>query len=145
MYLSQSAVSAELLGCDPSILNSDETATTSTNYNETASSSYSSSSSQLNNTTASSSACSAIKWKTGDRCSAPWNEDGKYYECTIDDVLDGGTCTVVFDGFESASLTVVRASKLKPFDRTRSDLSGIRSAANRAKTKEIIAIKYFLV
>ncbi|CAF5008056.1 unnamed protein product, partial [Rotaria sp. Silwood1] len=47
-------ITAELLGCDPSILNSDETATTLTNYNEIASSSYSSSS-QLNNTTASSS------------------------------------------------------------------------------------------
>ncbi|CAF0912190.1 unnamed protein product [Rotaria sp. Silwood1] len=128
-------ITAELLGCDPSILNSDETATTLTNYNEIASSSYSSSS-QLNNTTASSSSArSAIKWKTGDRCLAPWNEDGKYYECTIDDVLDDGTCTIVFDGFESAPLTIVRASKLKPFDRTRSDFSGIRSAANRAKTK----------
>jgi hypothetical protein len=32
----------------------------------------------------------------------------RYYECTIDDVLDDGTCTIVFDGFESAPLTVVR-------------------------------------
>ncbi|CAF3852116.1 unnamed protein product [Rotaria sp. Silwood2] len=126
-------ITAELLGYDPSILSSDETAT-STNYNEIASLSYASSS-QLNNTTTSSSVRSAIKWKTGDRCLAPWNEDGKYYECTIDDVLDDGTCTIVFDGFESASLTVVRASKLKPFDRTRPGLSGIKSAANQAKTK----------
>ncbi|CAF2518165.1 unnamed protein product [Rotaria sp. Silwood2] len=127
-------ITAELLGYDPSILSSDETATSSTNYNEIASLSYASSS-QLNNTTTSSSVRSAIKWKTGDRCLAPWNEDGKYYECTIDDVLDDGTCTIVFDGFESASLTVVRASKLKPFDRTRPGLSGIKSAANQAKTK----------
>jgi hypothetical protein len=28
-----------------------------------------------------------------------------------------------------------KVSKLKPFDRTRADLSGIKSAANRAKTK----------
>lgn len=121
-------ITAELLGCDPSILNSDETATSS-NY---------SSSSQSNNTASSSSTTTtrgAIKWKTGDRCLAPWNEDGKYYECTIDDVLDDGTCTVVFDGFESASLCVVRASKLKPFDRTRSGLSGIKTPANQAKTK----------
>jgi len=127
-------ITAELLGCDPSILNSDETATSSTNYNEMASSSYASSS-QSNNTATSSATRTAIKWKTGDRCLAPWNEDGKYYACTIDDVLDDGTCTIVFDGFESAPLTVVRVSKLKPFDRTRSDLSGIKSAANRAKTK----------
>jgi survival-of-motor-neuron-related-splicing factor 30 len=127
-------ITAELLGCDPSILNSDEAGSSSTYYNETASSSYSSSS-QSNNTATSSASRSAIKWKTGDRCLAPWNEDGKYYECTIDDVLDDGTCTIVFDGFESAPLTVVRVSKLKPFDRTRSDTNGIRTAANRAKTK----------
>jgi hypothetical protein len=35
----------------------------------------------------------------------------RYYECTIDDVLDDGTCTIVFDGFESAPLTVVRVSE----------------------------------
>jgi len=127
-------ITAELLGCDPSILNSDDTGASSTYYNESASSSYSSAS-QSNNTTSSSSARGAIKWRTGDRCLAPWNEDGKYYECTIDDVLDDGTCTIVFDGFESAPLTVVRVSKLKPFDRTRSDTNGIKSAANRAKTK----------
>jgi len=127
-------ITAELLGCDPSILNSDEAATSSTNY-EAASSSYSSSSHSTNTATSTSSARAAIKWKTGDRCLAPWNEDGKYYACTIDDVLDDGTCTIVFDGFESAPLTVVRVSKLKPFDRTRSDLSGLKSAANRAKTK----------
>jgi len=126
-------ITAELIGCDPAFLNSDET-TASTNYNEAASSSYSSSS-QPNNAAISSATRTAIKWKTGDRCLAPWNEDGKYYECTIDDVLDDGTCTIIFDGFESAPLTVVRVSKLKPFDRTRSDLSGIKSAANRAKTK----------
>jgi len=126
-------ITAELLGCDPSILNCDETAT-STNYSEAASSSYSAAA-QLNNAATSSATRTAIKWKTGDRCLAPWNEDGKYYECTIDDVLDDGTCTIVFDGFESAPLTVVRVSKLKPFDRTRADLSGIKSAANRAKTK----------
>ncbi|CAF1192349.1 unnamed protein product [Rotaria magnacalcarata] len=130
-------ITAELLGYDASILNSDDTTAAITNQSEVAYSSYSSSlqSNSTTTTTSSSSARSAIKWKTGDRCLAPWNEDGKYYECTIDDVLDDGTCTIIFDGFESAPLTVVRVSKLKPFDRTRPSLSGIKSAANRAKTK----------
>lgn len=129
-------IAAELLGCDPSSLNADDGGASSSNFNEVASSSnYASSSSSSNNNNASSSTRTAIKWKTGDRCLAPWNEDGKYYECTIDDVLEDGTCTVVFDGFESGPLTVVRLSKLKPFDRTRSAFTGIKSAANRAKTK----------
>jgi len=37
-------ITAELLGCDPSILNSDDTVASSTYYNESASSSYSSAS-----------------------------------------------------------------------------------------------------
>lgn len=56
------------------------------NY-EAASSSYSSSA-QSNNTAT---ATRAIKWKTGDRCLAPWNEDGKYerkkYELYKFDIL----------------------------------------------------------
>lgn len=125
-------LTADLLGYDPSILDSSEP-TTSASYNEAA---YSATSSQSNTQGgASSTARSGIRWKTGDRCLAPWNEDGKYYECTIDDVLDDGTCTVVFDGFESLPLTVVRLSKLRPFDRTRGDFNGIKTANNRAKTK----------
>jgi len=137
-------LTAELIGCDPSILNSDEpttfgnestSGTSSTSIYSNVAQLHTTSSTTTTTTAASSSSRAAIKWKTGDRCLAPWNEDGKYYECTIDDVLDDGTCTIVFDGFETAAMTVVRVSKLKPFDRTRSTMSGPRSAANRAKTK----------
>lgn len=126
-------ITAELIGCDPSILNSDETGASSSNYNESASSSYASSS-QSTNTAASAARTGGIRWKPGDRCLAPWNEDGKYYECTIEDVLDDGTCTIVFDGYEAAPLTVIRITKLKPFDRTRTDTGDMRPL-NRAKTK----------
>ncbi|CAF1095324.1 unnamed protein product, partial [Didymodactylos carnosus] len=122
-------LTAELLGCDPS-LNLEDTSNIDT-YAAAASSSV-----QQSSTTAHSSTSSTrlpIKWKTGDRCLAAWNEDGKYYECTIDDVLDDGTCTIVYDGFGTAEMTAV--SKLKPFDRTRSTMSGPKSAAHRLKTK----------
>jgi len=122
-------LTAELLGCDPEILNLDEPTTSAaaaTNNEQT-------SQQQQQPVTTASGPRLAIKWKTGDRCLAPWNEDGKYYECTIDDVLDNGTCTIVYDGFGTAGMTYV--SKLKPFDRTRSTMSGPKSAANRAKTK----------
>jgi len=67
-------LTADLLGYDASILNSDS----SSNYPETSSNS---SSLQSNNpTTTTSSNRTAIKWKTGDRCLAPWNEDGKYVQ-----------------------------------------------------------------
>lgn len=73
-------ITAELLGCDPSILNSDDTGASAANYGETASSSYSASATSYgkDSTATGSSARTAIKWKTGDRCLAPWNEDGKY-------------------------------------------------------------------
>ena len=71
-------ITAELLGCDPSILDSDEAAASSSaNYSEASSSSYASAA-QSSNAASSSSTRTAIKWKTGDRCLAPWNEDGKY-------------------------------------------------------------------
>jgi hypothetical protein len=75
-------ITAELLGYDPSILNSDEGAAAGGGFGDGASSSYASSSSQANSAATSSSARTAIKWKTGDRCLAPWNEDGKYVERT---------------------------------------------------------------
>lgn len=121
-------ITAELLGCDPSTIDADDAPSSS--YTETASSNYSSGASS-----STTSGRTQVKWKTGDRCLAPWDEDGKYYECTIDDVLDDGTCTIVFDGYESGQLSVVRQTKLKPFDRTRPDLNGMKSTVNRAKTK----------
>lgn len=68
-------ITAELLGCDPSTLSTDETGASSSAYSGASSSNAASSSS---NNTASSSTRTAIKWKSGDRCLAPWNEDGKY-------------------------------------------------------------------
>jgi hypothetical protein len=74
-------ITAELLGCDPSILNSNDGTASGMNAGDTASSSYTSSATaskgQGNSTSTTTSARSAIKWKTGDRCLAPWNEDGK--------------------------------------------------------------------
>jgi hypothetical protein len=77
-------ITAELLGCDPSILNSDDTATSAAGHSETASSSYSASATSYgkDSTATGSTARTAIKWKTGDRCLAPWNEDGKYVHST---------------------------------------------------------------
>lgn len=70
-------LTADLLGYDPSILDTNKP-TTSASFNEAV---YNSASSQANNQGASSSTTrSAIRWKTGDRCLAPWNEDGKYVE-----------------------------------------------------------------
>ncbi|CAF0764369.1 unnamed protein product [Didymodactylos carnosus] len=121
-------LTAELLGCDPSLNLED-----SSNIDAYSTSAASLLQQPSTTNSLTSSARLPIKWKTGDRCLAAWNEDGKYYECTIDDVLDDGTCTIVYDGFGTAEVTVV--SKLKPFDRTRTTMSGPKSSAHILKTK----------
>ena len=46
-------------------------------------------------------------WKEGDKVMAIWRVDGKYYSATINQVLEDGTCTVIFDGYSSVELTQV--------------------------------------
>lgn len=53
---------------------------------------------------------SGISWKAGDKVMAIWRVDGKYYSATINQILDDGTCTVIFDGYSSVELTEVRTS-----------------------------------
>jgi survival-of-motor-neuron-related-splicing factor 30 len=50
-------------------------------------------------------------WKSADKCMAIYRIDGKYYSATVDQVLDDGTCTVVFDGYSNTEITQVGALK----------------------------------
>ncbi|GIX68412.1 survival of motor neuron-related-splicing factor 30 [Caerostris darwini] len=38
-------------------------------------------------------------WKAGERCLAPWSEDGQFYEAVIDDITEDGQCTVTFSAY----------------------------------------------
>ena len=53
-------------------------------------------------------------WHPGDPCMAIWSEDGQYYECKIDEILEDGTCTVKFDSWGNTEVTNV--TLLKPVD-----------------------------
>lgn len=55
-----------------------------------------------------------IHWKTGDRCMAIWRVDAKYYPATVDQVLDDGTCTVIFEGYKTTEITQV--NQLTPYN-----------------------------
>jgi survival-of-motor-neuron-related-splicing factor 30 len=48
-----------------------------------------------------------VDWKNGDKCMAIWRIDGKYYSATVDQILEDGSCTVIFDGYSSSELTQV--------------------------------------
>ena len=50
---------------------------------------------------------SDINWKSGDNCMAIWRVDGKYYSATIDQILEDGSCTIIFDGYSTPELTQV--------------------------------------
>ncbi|XP_052765194.1 survival of motor neuron-related-splicing factor 30-like [Mya arenaria] len=53
-------------------------------------------------------------WLPGDRCLAMWSKDKNFYEATVDEVLEDGSCTVTFDEYGNTDLTEV--SLLKPAD-----------------------------
>lgn len=46
-------------------------------------------------------------WKPGDKCLAIWSEDKNYYDATVDEVLEDGSCTVTFDDFGNTDVTQV--------------------------------------
>ncbi|KAK0159613.1 hypothetical protein PV327_010709 [Microctonus hyperodae] len=53
----------------------------------------------------------ANKWKIGDQCMAPWSEDGKYYEATIDSINDDGLVNVTFNEFKNTDVTMLNQLK----------------------------------
>ncbi len=59
-------------------------------------------------------ASSNINWKPGQKCMALWRADGKYYPGTLDQVLEDGTCTVMFEDKFNSEISQV--SQLLPYD-----------------------------
>ncbi|XP_050445387.1 survival of motor neuron-related-splicing factor 30 isoform X2 [Cataglyphis hispanica] len=53
----------------------------------------------------------ANKWKVGDQCMAPWSEDGKYYEATIDSISEDGVVNITFNEYKNTDVTML--SQLK--------------------------------
>ncbi|KAF6020726.1 SMNDC1 [Bugula neritina] len=56
-------------------------------------------------------------WSSGDKCMAIWSNDGQYYPCTVDEILEDGTCSVNFEGYNQSEVTQV--SSLQPYDPAR--------------------------
>lgn len=55
-----------------------------------------------------------IDWKPGKKCMALWRADGKYYPGTLDQVLEDGTCTVIFEDKFNSEISQV--SQLLAYD-----------------------------
>uniref|UniRef100_A0A915N1P8 Tudor domain-containing protein n=1 Tax=Meloidogyne javanica TaxID=6303 RepID=A0A915N1P8_MELJA len=45
---------------------------------------------------------SKIKWKIGDHCMAPYEDDGRWYPAKIESInIAKGNCLVIFDGYNT--------------------------------------------
>ncbi|XP_008209390.1 survival of motor neuron-related-splicing factor 30 isoform X1 [Nasonia vitripennis] len=53
----------------------------------------------------------ANKWKVGDQCLAPWSEDGKFYEATIESIGEDGSVNITFNEYKNKDVTML--SQLK--------------------------------
>lgn len=50
-------------------------------------------------------------WKPGDKCMAPYSEDKNYYEATVDEILEDGSCTVTFEEYGNTDVTEISLLK----------------------------------
>ncbi|KFM81040.1 Survival of motor neuron-related-splicing factor 30, partial [Stegodyphus mimosarum] len=55
------------------------------------------------------------RWNTGDKCLAPWSEDGQYYEAVIEDITEDGQCTVHFVAYGNTDVSDLE--HLRPLDK----------------------------
>ncbi|ESO86076.1 hypothetical protein LOTGIDRAFT_235650 [Lottia gigantea] len=75
----------------------------------------------------------SLHWSVGDKCLAPFSEDGQYYEGVVEEILDNGSCTITFSNYGNTDITQV--SLLKPVES--SGAGGSRSDdKNKNKSKK---------
>jgi len=88
----------------------------------------------------------ARNWRPGQKCMALWRADGKHYPGTLDQVLDDGTCTVIFDDKFNNEISLV--SQLLPYDPDKIPKKGISNnksasqiGSKKAFTKKELEVK----
>jgi len=78
------------------------------------------------------------QWRPGMECSAPWSEDGQWYDAVIDSITDDGFVAVTFDGFNNTDVT--KASMLrerKPMEKRTAQAAGFSREAEKNKKREM--------
>jgi len=74
-------------------------------------------------------------WKAGDKCRAPWSDNHQYYAAKVDEVLEDGTCSVIFEKYGTTEIT--QLSLLRPWDEAAEEEA---AAAKKPKTKKDLSI-----
>lgn len=77
---------------------------------------------------------SDVTWKPGDKCRAIWSENHQYYLATVDEILDDGSCSVIFDKYGTTEVTQV--TLLRPWD----EAEEAQVAEKKPKTKKDLSI-----
>ena len=74
-----------------------------------------------------------IQWNVGDKCMAPWSNNGQYYDCTIEDMNESGEVSIRFDAYGNSDVTSIE--KLKERPRGLEGGMSDKSLAEKLKTK----------
>lgn len=75
----------------------------------------------------------SINWSVGDKCMAPWSNNGQYYDCTIEELSESGEVSIRFDAYGNSDVTTV--DKLKERPRGLEGGMSDKSLAEKLKTK----------
>ncbi|KAK3087282.1 hypothetical protein FSP39_004042 [Pinctada imbricata] len=79
-------------------------------------------------------------WKSGDQCMALWSEDGQYYEAKVDEILEDGTCSVTFEGYDHTDVTQVKLLKKQdPNNKRGADSEGGPESKKPKSKRDLIA------
>lgn len=77
-----------------------------------------------------------IHWNVGDKCMAPWSNNGQYYDCTIEALSEDGEVSIRFDAYGNSDVTSI--DKLKERPRGLEGGMSDKSLAEKLKTKYAI-------
>nr|CAG4635153.1 EOG090X0GY1 [Alona affinis] len=75
-----------------------------------------------------------IQWSVGDKCMAPWSNNGQYYDCTIEELSENGGVSIRFDAYGNSDVTTI--DKLKERPRGLEGGMSDKSLAEKLKTKK---------
>lgn len=81
----------------------------------------------------------AVVWKIGDKCMALWEEDGQHYEAVVEELLDDGTCTVTYTGWNNSAICPMSQLKSLELGLKRGMKGGDRAADAKKSKKDLQA------
>nr|CAG4646670.1 EOG090X0GY1 [Macrothrix elegans] len=76
----------------------------------------------------------STQWQVGDKCMAPWSNNGQYYDCTIEALSESGEVSIRFDAYGNSDVTTI--DKIKERPRGLKEGMSDKSLAEKLKSKK---------